>query len=162
MALMTAEYLLKVTRATMACAEHCFLITLDPSGRPQARLMLPFGPEEDLVVWMAASPASRKARELQADPRATLAYDCAGEGAYVTLLGAATVARDRDLCERYWRRRFIRFWPEGPEGDDYALIRFVPDRIELMNDQRGVMPEPTGLRAAALVCQDGAWLLAEA
>ena len=158
---MTVNRLLEVTVAILRAAEYCFLITLAGSGPAQARLMMPFDPEEDLRIWMAASPASRKVRELQADGSATLGYPLAQDGAYVTLLGTATIEDDLELRRRYWRRRFVQFWPDGPEGDDYVLIRFVPARIELMNFTEGVVPEPYGLRAATLVRDGDLWIIPE-
>ena len=156
----TPQHLLDVTMTTIQAAEHCFLITLGQDGGPQARLMLPFPPEQNLTIWMGASPRSRKVRELRADPRATLGYDCAAEGAYVTLLGTASIEDDLALRRKYWRRRFVQFWPDGPEADDYVLIRFVPSRIELMNVAQEVVPEPYGLRAAVLVRRAREWVVA--
>jgi general stress protein 26 len=154
---MTAERLLAVTRATIEAAEYCFLITRGAAGQANARLMMPFPAEEDLTIWMGASPGSRKVRELQADDRTTLGYPLAQDGAYVTLLGTASIERDLDLRKQYWRRRFVQFWPEGPESDDYALIKFLPSRIELMNVALEVAPDPDGLRFAVLVRDGAAW-----
>jgi general stress protein 26 len=160
----SAGRLLEVARTSMEAAEYCFLMTLGPRGLIQARLMQPFPPEEDWTIWLAASPASRKVRELRADPRATLAYDHGQEGAYVTLLGVTRIVEGTDpdsmaLRRRYWRRRFIQFWPDGPEGPDYALIAFSPSRIELMHADASVMPEPYGLRAAVLVREGAQWVI---
>jgi general stress protein 26 len=156
---MTAERLIEATLAILKAAEYCFLITLAGSEPPQARLMMPFDPEEDLTIWMAASPVSRKVRELQADSRATLSYPLPQDGAYATLLGTATIEDSLELRRRYWRRRFVQFWPGGPESDDYLLIRFVPSRIELMNVAAGIVPEPYGLRAAILLRDDESFLV---
>lgn len=158
---MTADWLLEVTVAILKAAEYCFLITSAGSGPARARLMMPFDPEEDLTIWMAASPASRKVRELQAASSATLGYPLPQDGAYAALLGTATIEDDLKLRQRYWRRRFIQFWPDGPEGDDYVLIRFVPSCIELMNFAEGVVPEPYGLRAAILTRDGDSWVIPE-
>jgi general stress protein 26 len=159
MGMLTAERMLSVARSTIEAAEICFLITLKEHQPAQARLMMPFGPEDDWTIWMGASPKSRKVRELYADARATLGYPLAQEGAYVTLLGTATIEDDRSLRKRYWRRRFIQYWPEGHDGDDYVLIKFVPSRIELMNFSQEVVPEPHGLQAAILLREGESWVI---
>jgi predicted pyridoxine 5'-phosphate oxidase superfamily flavin-nucleotide-binding protein len=76
---LSLDSVLQATREMMAAAEYCFLITLDASGQPQARLMDPFQPEQDLTVWMGTSSVTRKVKQIRNDPRATLAYyDAAG------------------------------------------------------------------------------------
>jgi general stress protein 26 len=100
-------------------------------------------------------------REIQHDWRASLAYAHAEVGAYVTLLGTATVVTDLDQRRHHWREAFRPFWPDGPEDHDYALIRFEPERIEVMHMEREVAPEPYGLQPAVLVRQGHTWLVAE-
>lgn len=87
----------------------------------------------------------------------TVTYEDAAEGAYVTLVGRARIARDVELRKKYWRRRWVRFWPEGPEGDDYVLIKFEPERVELMNTEREVGPDAL-TRPAVLVRAGEGWV----
>lgn len=153
------ERALDVTRATIEAAEFCFLITLGESGPPDARVMQPFGPEEDLIIWFGASVDSRKVREIERDPRATVGYEYGEEGAYVTLLGTAEIVGDLETRRRCWRESFEAFWPQGPDSDDYVVIRFTPQRIEVMNIERGVAPEPFGLVPLVLVHSEKGWTL---
>jgi general stress protein 26 len=153
--------LLELTRSVMEKATFCFLITTAGSGALSARLMQPFAPESDLAVCFGASESSRKVGELQHDSRATLAYQLPAEGAYVTLQGEAGLDTDAAARERYWRESFSAFWPEGPDGSDYAVLRFQPERIELMHLDDGVAPEPRGLRPAVLVRAGDVWRLEE-
>ena len=156
---MTARDWLEVARATMEGVEYCFLITASESGEANARLMQPFRPDEDLTIWFGASPRSRKVREIRANERATVAYEHPEEGAYVTLVGRATLERKEELRRKYWRRRWERYWPAGPEGEDYVLIRFVPERVELMSEAREVAPDPI-LKPAVLVREGKEWVVA--
>ena len=152
--------LLDATRNIMEKAGLCFLITAGESGAINARLMQPFGPEEELVLWFGASAASRKVQELARDGRATVVYQLPAEAAYVTLLGRATVERDVAQRQRYWRESFTAFWPAGPAHEDYVVLRFVAERVELMHIDQGIAPEPFGLRPAVLVKEAGTWRLA--
>jgi general stress protein 26 len=156
---LTAEGILKIAGASMLAAENCFLITVTASGRPAARMMLPFEAEDDLTIWMAASPTSRKVAEIRTHDQVALAYDHAEEGAYVTVLGTATIVDDLGLRKRYWRRRFIQFWPDGPDGDDYVLIKVVPTRLEMMNVTQGITADPYCLKVAAVNREGEEWLL---
>ena len=139
---MTAEIWLEAAEAIIASVEYCFLITQGDSGWANARQMQPFPPEENMTIWFGASPRSRKIREIEQNNRVTVAYDNPEEGAYVTLLGHAYIVRDPDVMRAHWRRRWMRYWPDGPAGDDFILIRFEPCRIELMSEARQVAPDP--------------------
>ncbi len=158
---MTPEKLLEIARTTMQAAEFCFLISRSDSGYANARLMQPFDPEPDLTVWFGVSPRSRKVGEVERDERVTLAYQYPQDGAYVTLLGTAAVETDLKLRQKYWRDSFEQFWPDGPTGDDYVLVKFLPGRVELMNIARQAAPEPHGLRAVVLERKGGDWLVVE-
>ena len=159
---MTPERLLEIAHNTMEAAGFCFLVSQGSSGGANARLMQPFALTPDWVVWCGANPDSRKVEEVCKDERVTLGYAYAVEGAYVTLVGRAEIVTDLDLRRRHWRESFTEFWPEGPEGENYVLIKFVPDRIELMNIAQGVAPEPHGLRPAVLERSDEGWQVVEA
>jgi general stress protein 26 len=153
--------LLDVARTIMEKVKVCFLLAASESGAVSARLMQPFGPEEDLVLWFGASAASRKVQEFERDPRATVAYHLPGEAAYVSLMGRVSVEHDATLRQRYWRESFTAFWPAGPAHENYVLLRFAPERVELMHIDEGIAPEPFGLRPAVLKKDAGVWRLVE-
>lgn len=136
--------------------EYCLLATLGESCI-DARVLQPFPPGPDLDVWLGTSRRSRKAAQLRADSRATLAYEDDGKGAAVVLVGRVQIV---DALEER-RRRFMPSWwafyPDGPEGDDYVLLHFVPDRVEVWDVSRRVTPEPFGMRAARVVRRNGTW-----
>ncbi len=153
---LTAERVLEVVRETMEKAAYGFLITLDESGQPQARLMDPFEPELDMTVWMATSRATRKVSQLRKDARATLAYyDRDGMG-YVALVGNVRLVGDLEERRRRWKPEWESFYPGGPEGPNYLLIEFTPSHIQVMSISRGVGAGPF---APAILKRDGsAWL----
>jgi general stress protein 26 len=137
--------------------KYCLLAT-HGDGAIDARVLQPFPPDDDFTVWLGTSPASRKARQVSRDPGATLVYQDDARSACVVLVGAVTLVDD--LAER--RRRFVplwrAFWPDGPEGPDFVLLRFVPSRIEVWDARRRITPIPFGLRSACAVRgEDGAW-----
>ena len=153
------EQLLEAARITMEASEYCFLVTSGAAGA-DVRLMQPFDPDGDLAVCFGTSPRSRKAREILADERVVLAYSDPTEVAYVVLKGTAALEDAPARKQRFWREEWRTFYPEGPEGDDYVLVRFVPDRVELMNFTREVTPPPYGLRPAVLARAGETWRLA--
>jgi general stress protein 26 len=154
---MTLEQLLEITRITMSAAEFSFLTTLSTSGEINARLMQHFTPEEDLTIWFGASPRSRKVRDIRQHRHAAVAFQSSTEPAYVTLNGSTLLVEDVDLRQNYWREDWTIFFPGGPAGDDYILIKFVPERIEVMNFAHNVSPPPFGLQPAVLVRKGTSW-----
>jgi len=152
-----SEQLLEVTRHILDAAEFCFLITRGNKGALNARLMQHFGPDGDLTIWFGASPRSRKVREIKRGSPVTVTFEYADEGAYVTLLGKAAIETAPETRCRYWRDSFSAFWPDGPEGDDYVVIRFSASRIEVMAIDQGVAPEPFGLQPAVLERHGSDW-----
>lgn len=157
--MITSERLLEVAVATIKAAEYCFLITLGEAGQANARLMQPFEPEPDLTIWFGASSTSRKAQEIRHASQVTLAYHYAQENAYAILSGSAQVVDDLNLKRKYWRESWKAFWPGGPESNDYALIKFTPTQLELMNFAQNITPQPYGLRPAILIKQGDVWTI---
>jgi general stress protein 26 len=151
--------LLKIVRNMIGAVEYCFLITVDESGHPNARMVQHFEPEESLVIWFGTSPQSRKVRELRNDPRMTVAFHHAGEIAYVALKGTGELVEDPSLRRKKWFPGWDSFFPGGPEGSNYVLIEFTPSEIELMNFSLGITPPPYGMAHVDLIRAGKGWAL---
>lgn len=151
------EELLDITRHMIRAVDYCFLITLDDSGLPNARLLQHFKPDDSLTIWFGTSPKSRKIQELKRDNRLTVAFYHADETAYVILKGTARLVDDLDKRKTTWYEHWIAFFPAGPAGDDYMLIEFTPTQIELMNFAKSITPPPFGLQHVNLVRDGEDW-----
>ena len=136
------EEILAAARAVMITAQHCTLITLDEQGHPQARIMEPFAPGDDMTVWLATNRATRKAAQIRRDPRATLVYFDQENPGYVTLLGWARLVDDPAVRRSRWKEAWRPFYPDGPEGDAYVLIEFTPSRVEVVSIAHGIASDP--------------------
>jgi general stress protein 26 len=158
---MTVEQLFEVVRTTVASAEYCFLTTLNQHGEMHTRLMQPFPLEDDLSIWFGTSPRARKVQDIRSNSHAAVAYQPSLEPAYVSFIGAGRFDDDLDRRRHYWYEDWLTFFPAGPAGDDYALIKFVPWRIEVMNFAQQVAPSPFGLKPAVLVREGEAWSVEE-
>lgn len=155
----TVPELLEITKNMINSVDFCFLITLGESGQPNARLVQHFKTDESLVVWFGTSPKSRKANELRQNPHLSVAFYHPDDTAYVTLKGAAELVDDLNLRREKWYENWIAFFPEGPEGNDYVLLKFVPSVIEMVNFAKRVTPPPFGLMHADLVRVGDEWQL---
>ena len=104
------DTLIAAAREIMEAARFCALVTLDESGRPQARTMDPFQPEEDLVVWLGTLRGSRKVREIRRDPRVMLYYQDPEGGGYVVISGIAELVDDAAERARRWKPEWSAYY----------------------------------------------------
>ncbi|MBI4511026.1 MAG: pyridoxamine 5'-phosphate oxidase family protein [Deltaproteobacteria bacterium] len=148
--------MLAAARATIRRKKYCLLATRGLDG-VDARVVLPMATDEALGVWIGTSPTSRKVAQVRACDRATLVYEDDARWACVVLLGRAEVVDHPDACQRHFLPLHWAFFPGGPTSD-YVLIKFVPERIEVLDLKRKVAPDPFGLAAAVLTRQGSGWV----
>src|SRR5438876_8347104 len=81
------DKLIAAAREIMTTTRYCALITSDDRGRANARTMDAFAPDDQMIVWLATNPRSRKVVEIRRHPHVTLYYFDRENQAYVTLYG---------------------------------------------------------------------------
>jgi len=129
------QSLISTAREIMKAARFCALITLDSNGRVHARTMDPFPPEENMVVWLATNPKSRKVAEIRHHNHVTLYYFVRDDQAYVTISGRARIVRDAAEKARHWKDEWKDFYPDR----NYRLIAVTPERLELISVKQGII-----------------------
>jgi general stress protein 26 len=134
------QRLITAAQEIMAEAGTCALITLDEEGRARVRTMDPFKPENDLTVWFATNPASRKVKQISHDPRVTLYYTAADNSGYVMIQGTAQLVNDGEEKERRWKEGWQAFYPDRKAG--YLLIRVTPVWMEIISYPHGIAGDP--------------------
>jgi general stress protein 26 len=138
--------LLAAARDVMQTARYCAFITFGPDGRAQARAVDAFAPEDDMTVWVATRPATRKVAEVRKDPRVTLYYyEPKGPG-YVTLLGDAQLVDDPAEKAKRWKEEWAAFYSDRNRGADYVLLRVRPRRLEVVSYGKGLLGDPATWR----------------
>jgi general stress protein 26 len=131
------ESLIATAREIMKAARYCALITLDSNGRPQARTMDPFPPDENMVVWMGTNPNSRKVAEILHDGHVTLYYFVSEDQAYVAISGRARIVQDAKAKAKYWKNEWKEFYRDRDKG--YVLITVIPQTLEVVNVKKGII-----------------------
>jgi general stress protein 26 len=122
------EQLIANAREIMSAARYCALITLDAAGRPQARTLDPFPPDENLVVWLGTNPRSRKVAAIRRNHRVTLYYFDRENQAYVSISGLARLVNDPKEKAKHWKDEWKDFYPD--RAKDYLLIAVTPEKLE--------------------------------
>jgi general stress protein 26 len=157
---LSLAHCLRVARITATRTKYGHLITTASDGPPSARLVQHIT-EDDFRFFIGTHPQSRKVAEIGMNSAVTLAFNQSGEDASLVAYGTATVHHELAVREKYWKSAWRLFFPDGPQGDDYAVVEVKADKLELISFQRNVIPEPFGLRPVVLVRNEEGWRVEE-
>ena len=138
-------------RDIMSKARYATLITLDAKSAPQARVVDPFPVEDNWIVWIATTSASRKVAEIRREPRVALSYFDTQDQGYVTLTGTAAIVRDPVEKAKRWKDEWAAFYKDKNRGDDYTLIRLTATRLEVSSPSRGMNNDPVTWKPVTVV-----------
>jgi len=123
--------ILKIVDSVIKSAYYATLITLDKDNQPRARIVEPFLPKDNYVIWVGTNPKSRKVTQLKHNSKTTLHYFDKNKLAYVSLMGNAFLINDAKTKQEIWKEGWERFYPN--RKTDYLLIKFIPKTIELIS-----------------------------
>ena len=141
-------HLIDAAREIIAAQTYCAFITIDDAGRPQVRTINPFPPDDAMVVWFATSTRTLKVQQIKHDPRVSLYYaDHSKATGYVAIHGRAQLVDDKqEILKRkraYWDSAF-------PGLANLVLVKVVPERIDVVNYQRGALGDPVTWRPPSI------------
>ncbi|MFN2576765.1 MAG: pyridoxamine 5'-phosphate oxidase family protein [Pyrinomonadaceae bacterium] len=131
------EELITAAREIMTATRYCALITTDRQGRANARTMDAFAPDENMIVWFATNPLSRKVSEIRRNPSVTLYYFDRESQAYVTIKGVARLVNDSKEKARHWKDDWKAFYPDRDKS--YLLVEVRPLSLEVVNTRTGIV-----------------------
>lgn len=143
------DELLAAARRIIASARFATLVTVDPEGQPQARIVDPFAPDSQMVIWIGTNPRTRKVAQIEREPRVALSYFDAKSLGYATILGRAQVVENAEEKRRHFKPEWADYYPDRDR--DYVLIKVVPEALELISEKDGVgMVDPRSWRPPAV------------
>ncbi|WP_194818071.1 pyridoxamine 5'-phosphate oxidase family protein [Nocardia sp. XZ_19_385] len=134
--------------AEIARASKYGFLTTVVEGAARTRLVQTAQVDADGTMWIGTSPKSRKAVDVSLQPEVTYAIEDRATLAYTCLYGAAEIVDDAAELNAKWQQGYEMFFPEGPEGGDFVLLRLRPRAVEVMDFTRRIHPAPYGLKAA--------------
>jgi len=136
------DSLLMYARTIIDSAKCRVLISVDETGKPQARTMSPFTPEDNWVIWLGTFPASRKVKQIQKNPNVIVYYYDTQGMSYVSVSGKAKIVNDPTLKAKYWVEGWKKFYPN--KDKDYILIEVTPERLEICSFKYGLFWKSDG------------------
>lgn len=136
--------LLDVAETTVAAAGCASMITMDVSGLPSSRPVAAFTPDPGFTrIVIGSDTGSRKTVHVRNNSHVVMAYVDMENRGYLTAIGEAHFSDNIEDKKRYWTDRFSAFFPRGPESDEYTLMVFEPQRLELRSFGLNVAEVPT-------------------
>ena len=133
------DALISAAREIMTTTRYCALITTGRTGRAHTRTMDAFAPEEDMTIWLATNPRSRKVAEIRRNPKVTLYYFDRESAAYVTIYGTARLVNEKGEKAKRWKDDWKTFYPDRDKS--YLLIKITPKRLEVVNVNKGIVSD---------------------
>ena len=110
--------------ALISNIDICVFSTRGEGGELHARPMSNNGQVEwEGRSWFFAPGDGRLVAELETDPQVVAAYRADESYDFISISGRATIETDPELKKQYWLPELERWFPEGPEGSNVALIR---------------------------------------
>jgi len=106
------------------------MMTVQEGGRLVSRPMSSLAREEDGKIYFV-SRLDAKVEELDRSEQVNLAYSDPHNNLYVSVTGTARTAQDRQRLRELWSMWVEAWLPEGPDGDDVALITVSPDEVKI-------------------------------
>lgn len=143
---LSRDSLLIYARTIINSAESRVLVTVDEDGKPQARTMAPFHPEEDWTIWLGTFPTSRKVKQIQSDPNVVVFYYEVKSRSYVSISGKAELVNDPELKAKYWKSGWKMFYPD--RETQYILIKVTPVKMEICSFKYNLLWDTEGKPAS--------------
>lgn len=128
---LSRDSLLKAARIIIDSSRCQVFISVDENGKPHAREMSPFTPEENWVIFLGTSQGSRKTKQIQNNPNVIVYYYESKGMSYVSVAGIARLVNDPDKKAKYWREGWQRYYPDREKN--YILIEVTPESLEVFS-----------------------------
>lgn len=134
----------------------CSMVTMSSTpgadGKLHARPMATIKPEDgyDGKLWFFTRDMSSKVQDIQSHGQVLLSYSEPRDESYVTITGTADIIHDQKRLHELWRAPLRAWFPDGPDDDELALIRVIPEAAEYWDSPSGMFVTAFGYARARL------------
>ena len=157
------SFALRAARSLISNARFAVFVTIDQKGFPHARVIDPLAPNNNIDdIWIGTNRFTRKVAHISQNPRTALIYFDLSSLGFTYMSGLCSLHDDKQLKEEKFTSEWWLFYPEGPLGPRFALIRFVPERLEVVSPLHKLAAGLNSWRPVALVRSSeasGKWAL---
>lgn len=129
---MTGSDKQKILEIMKKAQNFAFFATCD-GDQPRVRTMATMI-DDDMSVWMATSPKSRKVQQIKKNPKVSLTFVVPPQGNQAaTIIGEAKIIGDMEEKKKVWKLAAFDpavFWPDGPESESFCVLKINIKQIE--------------------------------
>jgi general stress protein 26 len=115
--------------ATIA-SQRIAMLTVEEEGRLVSRPMASLARPEDHAIYFVTR-LDAKVGEIGGSAQVNLAYSDTHKNTYLSLSGIARTSQNREKLRELWSMWVEAWLPQGPDGDDVALITVRPEEAKL-------------------------------
>jgi general stress protein 26 len=130
--------------ALMANSPACELTTIDADGFPYTTAMnnlrdknlypdladLFKNQDNDFTLYMSTSNQSDKMARMLANPKVSVYFCDAPRFHGLMLGGKIEIVTDPQLKNKIWQKGWTMYYPNGPQGPEYGIIKLTPTLIK--------------------------------
>lgn len=110
--------------------ESAMFITINSDGSIHSRPMVVQDFDFDGSLWFYTYKGSGKIEAIQSDSRVCVTFMDPNSNRYISVSGTAQVHTDEWTMKKMWAKAFARWFPEGPNHPDLALIQMHVQQAE--------------------------------
>ena len=114
-------------------SKTCILTTISEDGSPSSRVMDPFIPKDDFIVYMVTNPKSRKVAEIYEDPRVVLVFQ--NKSGYVSIKGLVSIINNPTHKIKFWKKEWTPYYDSK---ENAFLFKVLPYSLEIVNFDSGI------------------------
>ena len=146
------ELIKKAALEIISVSKYCTLISTGNDGFPNARIMDPFPPDRNWVIWMGTNAYSRKVKEILTNKKITLFYESEGSDGYVSLKGTGYINNEQENKIKYFKSGWKEFYPD--DRTNFTLIKFVTEKLEIVSYKKGLLGEKRTWEAPSILFEN--------
>jgi general stress protein 26 len=88
------------------------------------------GEDNDFVLYMSTGMQSPKIARIRANPKACVYFCDPNQILGLMLGGEIEIITDQKLKNQIWQKGWTMYYPSGPEGPEYGVIKLVPSMVK--------------------------------
>lgn len=148
-------------REQIKSIRFCMLTSLGDEGDLYSRPMTQQALEDDGSLWFFTSDDHLLAHQLSVNPQINVSFSEPEKSLYISLIGEASLLKDRNRASQLWNPAVAAWYPEGLDDPHLTLIRFDIAIAEIWDSDTNQMqrlysgPEQAGAALAAAQAQSG-------
>lgn len=144
---------LEELRRLLKGIRFAMLTTLGEDGRFHSRPMATQEVERGGALWFFTGVSSRKVREVNLEPRVSLAYSDPDDNRYVSVWGNGKMVRDPAKAKELWSPALKAWFPKGLEDPELSLLRVDIEGAEYWDNPSSKLVQIVGFAKAVVTGQ---------